>query len=96
MTEQEKINSDVQTKLAVRDEKFDKIMEKLSTFHDEMDDFKQEMRDRDNQRNASILAIQNSVQSMQQSLMEMQTSNRNQNVLVIIGVAAMVIAVILK
>lgn len=96
MTEQEKINNEVQTRLAVHEEKFDKIMDKLSTFHDEMEDFKQEMRDRDNQRNASILAIQNSLQSMQQSLMEMQTSNRNQNVLVIIGVAAMVVAVILK
>ena len=96
MTEQETINSDVQTKLAIHDEKFNSVMTKIDSTNEKIDNLISEMRDRDNQRNASILAIQNSVQSMQQSLMEMQTSNRNQNVLVIIGVAAMVIAVILK
>ena len=96
MTDQEKINNDVQTKLAIHDEKFNSVMTKIDSTNEKIDNLISEMRDRDNQRNASILAIQNSVQSMQQSLMEMQTSNRNQNVLVIIGVAAMVVAVILK
>ena len=43
MTEQEKINADVQRQLALQDAKF-------SAFVDEMRDFKTEMRDRDNQR----------------------------------------------
>ena len=82
MTEQEKINSEVQMKLALQDAKFNQFMEAT--------------KERDKERAEDMREIRNSVRSMQQSLMEMQTSNRNQNVLVIIGVAAMVIAVILK
>ena len=47
MTEQEQINSDVQMKLAMQDAKF-------NAFVEEMRDFKQEMRDRDNQRAEEI------------------------------------------
>lgn len=82
MTEQEKINNEVQMKLALTDAKFNQFMEAT--------------KERDKERSEDMREIRNSVRSMQQSLMEMQTSNRNQNVLVIIGVAAMVIAVILK
>lgn len=82
MTEQEKINNEVQMKLALQDAKFNQFMEAT--------------KERDKERAEDMREIRNSVRSMQQSLMEMQTSNRNQNVLVIIGVAAMVIAVILK
>ena len=82
MTEQEKINNEVQMKLALTDAKFNQFMEAT--------------KERDKERAEDMREIRNSVRSMQQSLMEMQTSNRNQNVLVIIGVAAMVVAVILK
>ena len=82
MTEQEKINNEVQMKLALQDAKFNQFMEAT--------------KERDKERAEDMREIRNSVRSMQQSLMEMQTSNRNQNVLVIIGVAAMVIAVLLK
>ena len=47
MTEQEKINFDVQQQLALQDAKF-------NMFIQEMRDFKTEMRDRDNQRAAEI------------------------------------------
>ena len=50
MTEQEKINVDVQTQLALQDAKFNAFMQ-------EMRDFKTEMRDRDNQRAAEIMEI---------------------------------------
>ena len=50
MTEQEKINADVQTKLALQDAKFNMFME-------EMREFKTEMRDRDNQRAAEIVEL---------------------------------------
>lgn len=107
MTEQEKINAEVHEKLLVHDEKFNSVMTKIdekfnsfvremADFKREMQDFKQEMRDRDNQRHAEIAEIRQSFQNMQNILMEMQTNNRHQNVLVIIGVAAMVVAVVLK
>ena len=82
MTEQEKINSEVQTKLALQDAKLNVFM--------------QEMRDRDNQRAEDIREIRSSLQNMQTSLQNMQVSNRNLNVATIIGIAAIVVAVLLK
>lgn len=75
MTEQDKINSEMQTKLALQDAKFNVFME--------------EMRDRDNQRAEDIREIRTSLQSL-------QSSGRTLNVATIIGIAAIVIAVLLK
>ena len=50
MTEQEKINAEVQTKLALQDAKFNMFM--------------QEMRDRDNQRAEDMREIRSSIDSM--------------------------------
>ena len=82
MTEQEKINSEVQMKLALQDAK-------INVFVDEMRDFKNEMRDRDNQRAEDIREIRSSLQNL-------QSSGRTLNVATIIGIAAIVIAVLLK
>lgn len=51
--------------------------------------FMQEMRDRDNQRVEDIREIRNSLQNL-------QLSNRNLNVVTILGIVAIVIAVLLK
>ena len=51
--------------------------------------FMQEMRDRDNQRHAEMAEIRKSVQSI-------QDSGRNQTIVTFLGIAAMVIAVLLK
>ena len=82
MTEQDKINHEMQMKLAMQDAKF-------AAFVEEMKDFKQEMRDRDNQRHAEMAEIRKSVQSI-------QDSGRNQTIITFLGIAAMVIAVLLK
>lgn len=82
MTEQEKINNELQTKLAIQDAKFNVFM--------------QEMRDRDNQRAEDIREIRTSVQNIQNNLQEMLTSNRNLNIVTLLGIAAIVIAVLLK
>ena len=50
MTDQEKINAEVQTKLALQDAKFNMFM--------------QEMRDRDNQRAEDMREIRTSIDSM--------------------------------
>ena len=107
MTEQERINVEVQTRLALHDEKFDAFMREMQTerqsfrnemqsfrnemqsFKDEMRDFKQEMREKDNQRHAEIAEIRQSVQSIQES-------GRNQTIVTFLGIAAMVVAVLLK
>ena len=75
MTEQERINGEVQMKLALHDAKFNVFME--------------EMRQRDNQRAEDIREIRTSLQNM-------QSSGRNLNIVTILGVAAIVIAVLLK
>lgn len=51
--------------------------------------FMNEMRDRDNQRHAEMMEIRQSLQSI-------QTSSRNQTIVTFLGIAAMVIAVLLK
>ena len=43
MTEQEKINAEVQAKLTVQDEKFNTLIQELHDFKEEMRDFKTEM-----------------------------------------------------
>jgi len=82
MTEQEKINTEVQTKLTVHDEKFDAFLR-------EMKDFKDEMRQQNEMRRAEVAEIRQSVQSIQES-------SRNQTIVTFLGIAAMVVAVLLK
>lgn len=82
MTEQEKINSEVQKELSLHGEQF-------KAFAKEMSDFKNEMRDRDNQRAEDMREIRASLQNL-------QSSGRTLNVATIIGIAAIVIAVLLK
>ncbi len=93
MTEQEKINSETQMKLALQDAKFNVFM--------------QEMRDRDNQRAEDIRELRKDMKEMQKSIdskidniqnnmQNMLNSNRNLNIVTILGVAAIVIAVLLK
>ena len=96
MTEQEKINQEVRTKLLIHDEKFNYFVQSMEDFKKEMKDFKDEMRQQNQMRAAESAELRSTFQNIQNTLLQMQTSNRNQNVLVIIGVAAMVIAVILK
>ena len=85
MTEQEKVNEELQTKLALQDAKLNVFMQEMSDFKEEMRDFKTEMRDRDNQRAEDMREIRSAIQS-----------TRMLNIATIIGVAAIVAAVLLK
>lgn len=62
MTEQEKIFSSLQHQIDLQNERINSINEKVdlkvSALMDKMDNFILEMRDRDNQRHAEILAAQ--------------------------------------
>ena len=100
---QEEINNEVQIRLAVHDEKFNSLMTKVDSLADEMKDFKNEMRDRDNRRAAENEEIRQSIKeiyqttdakidSIRQSIQTMQ----NQNIFVVIGVVAIAVAVFLK
>lgn len=89
MTEQEIFNNEIKNRVEIQDEKFNSFLREMHDFKQEMKDFKHEMRDRDNQRHAEIIEIRQSVQSIQES-------SRNQAIVTFIGIAAMVIAVLLK
>ena len=89
MTEQEKINAEVQTTLAMQDAKF-------NAFVDEMRDFKTEMRDRDNQRAEDIREIRQSINNMQNSINEMGKHVRNLSLTAMAAIGAMVVTVIVS
>ncbi|MBE8954009.1 MAG: hypothetical protein SR1Q7_12880, partial [Quinella sp. 1Q7] len=65
MTDQEKINAEVQMKLALQDAKFNVFM--------------QEMRDRDNQRAEDIRELRQDIKSIRADMQNMLNSNRNLN-----------------
>ena len=89
MTEQEKINAEVQTKLALQDAK-------LNAFMQEMRDFKTEMRDRDNQRVEDIREIRTSISNMQNRIEDMGKHVRNLSITAMAAIGAMVVTVIIS
>ena len=82
MTEQEKINAEVQTKLALQDAKFNMFME--------------EMRDRDNQRAEDIREIRASVSNIQNRIDDMGKHVRNLSLTAMGAIGAMVVTVIIS
>ena len=82
MTEQERINSEVQTKLALQDAKFNMFMK--------------EMRDRDNQRAEDIREIRTSISNMQNSISDMGKHVRNLAITSMAAIGAMVVTVIIS
>ena len=82
MTEQEKINAEVQTKLALQDAKFNMFM--------------QEMRDRDNQRAEDMREIRTSLGNMQNRIDDMGKHVRNMALTAIGAIGAIAITVIVS
>ena len=82
MTRQEKINAEFQRQIDMQNARIDKIDVKL-------DAFIEEMRQKDNQRAAEMSEIRASLQNI-------QLSGRNLNIVTLIGIAAMVVAILLK
>ena len=82
MTEQEKINAEVQTKLDLQDAKFNMFM--------------QEMRDRDNQRAEDIREIRTSISNIQNRIDDMGKHVRNLSLTAMGAIGAMVVTVIIS
>ena len=89
MIEQERINSEVQMKLALQDAKF-------NAFVQEMRDFKTEMRDRDNQRAEDMREIRSSISNMQNRIDDMGKHVRNLSLTAMAAIGAMVVTVIIS
>ena len=86
MTEQEKINAEVQTKLALQDAKFNMFM--------------QEMRDRDNQRATEIMELRQKqeadMKEIRRSIDGMGKHVRNLAITSMAAIGAMVVTVIIS
>ena len=82
MTEQEKINAEVQTKLALQDAKFNMFM--------------QEVRERDKQRAEDMREIRTSIGNMQNRIEDMGKHVRNLAITSMAAIGAMVITVIVS
>ena len=107
MTRQEERNVEFQRQIDLQNARIDKIDVKLDGVIKSLEDFKAEMRDRDNQRaaenqalRAEMLAKDNQraaeMAEIRSSLQNLQLSGRNTNIMMFLGIAAMVIAVLLK
>lgn len=82
MTEQEVINHQLQTKIEIQDEKFNMFMN--------------EMRDRDNQRHAEMMEIRTLIDNSNQHVRNLTITAMVGIIAAGAGIAAMVIAVLLK
>ena len=85
-----------ESRLTMLETNFAVFVQEMKDFKEEMREFKSEVRNKDNQRAAEITELRGTFQTIQNTLLQMQVSNRNQNVLVIIGVIAIAVAVFLK
>lgn len=86
MTEQEKINAEGQMKLAMQDAKIYALTQEMRDFKEEMREFKNEMR-------ASRARQDEDMRELRTAL---NNNVRNMFITVIIGVGAMVVAVMMK
>ena len=107
MTEQEKINNKVQTKISVHDEKFNSIMARVDATNEKVDMFIEELRDRDNRRAAENEEIRNSIKEIYQttdakvSKIESKLDNVTNHIQILTvtamaGIVAIAVAVFLK
>jgi len=93
MTEQEKINSEVQTKFVLQDAKIDLLTQEMRDFKEEMREFKNEMRDFKAEMRESRARQDEDMRELRTAL---NNNVRNMFITVIIGVGAMVVAVMMK
>ncbi len=93
MTEQEKINSEVQTKFVLQDAKIDLLTQEMRDFKEEMREFKNEMRDFKAEMRESRARQDEDMRELRTAL---NNNVRNMFITLIIGVGAMVVAVMMK
>lgn len=89
MTEQERINTEVQAKLLLQDAKINVFTQEMRDFKDEMRDFKNEMRQQNQMRAEEIREIRSSIDSMGKHV-------RNLSITSMAAIGAMVVTVIIS
>ena len=107
MTDLERAETKFQRQIDFQNARIDKIDLKIDGLVKSLDDFKQEMRNKDNQRAAEAQAIRAEMlakdaqraaemSEIRTSLQNIQSSGRNLNIVTLLGIAAMIIAILLK
>ena len=89
MTEQEKINQNLQRQIDAQNARIDNISVSVNGLIRALQDFKEEMRDRDNQRAEDIREIRSSIDSMGKHV-------RNLALTAMGAIGAMVVTVIIS
>ena len=103
MIDNENEVTDLQRHSALQDARISNLETKFEMFMNSLQDFKNEMRDRDNRRAAENEEIRNDIKEIYKttdakvdSINKSIASMQNQNIFVIIGVIAIAVAVFLK
>ena len=98
MTEQERINQQLQRQIDAQNSRIDNTLAKVDMLVSEMRDFKTEMRDRDNQRAAEIMEMRQrhdvAFAKLDAKIDNIGNHVRNLSVATIIGVATIAITVV--
>ena len=100
MTEQETINNEVQMKLALQDAKFNQFMEEMrdrdNRRAEEIAEIRADIKEIYKATDAKITDIKNSVDSMNKHVQTLSITAMGGIIAAGVGIAAMVIAVLLK
>ena len=96
MTEQEKINQNLQRQIDAQNARIDNISVSINGLIRALQDFKEEMRDRDNQRAEDIREIRTSISNMQNRIDDMGKHVRNLSLTAMGAIGAMVVTVIVS
>lgn len=96
MTEQEKINENLQRQIDAQNARIDNVATKVDDLISSFQDFKSEIRDRDNQRATDMREIWTSIGNMQNRIDDMGKHVRNLSLTARGAIGAMVVTVIIS
>ena len=96
MTEQEKINENLQRQIDAQNARIDNVVTKVDDLISSFQDFKSEIRDRDNQRATDMREIRTSIGNMQNRIDDMGKHVRNLSLTAMGAIGAMVVTVIIS
>ena len=94
MTDQERINENLQRQIDAQNARIDNVLTKVDGLIDSFQDFKEEMRQQNQMRATEIQEIRTSIGNMQNRIDEMGRHVRNMAITSMAVVGGMVVAVV--
>lgn len=96
MTEQERINENLQRQIDAQNARTDAVLIKVEDLVREMKDFKAEMRQQNQMRAEDMREIRQTINNMQNNLNDMGKHVRNLSLTAMAAIGAMVVTVIIS